>query len=643
METEPRLPEKRRRRATGQEPVSAPAPLSVRQLQVAPPAAPAAPATATHSAAGGEPLVIRTPAGTEATSKMQQILRALGRRPRQRRARKLSNAAQLKQTQEGVIDLETPDSILTRVQVKSLLSRSAFCRLPSLYQLQLAKMLPDADGPSGSDGTMKLGGASLNNEFLARACQQWQERLRRGEFTHENQHKYRADVDMMRRRLDPWKARNFEPVWGRRPRRSGSPVTRDAQSVLGTALPPVPAAAAAAVLPAAAAATTAPAAVPVSAAAASSTASGSAAAPSVPEVKPKRSWATPPPESAERTAGAEDEEWSSPNDVSLESTTCEVGGEQGTEEEPPAAEAAAEPVTVELQTAAGRPPDRPTSPAEQEDGEEGEDEDEEEEQRVRPALAVSAGQPQPVAVAGTLPLPATAGAQPRPQTSAAPAAQLRTKGKGRGQAGKAGKAARPPAGTVNLERSYQICQAVINKSQNRAQLQAQLKPLPALLAERGGPAGRRSAAPSAAAAAVSAAPHAMQVKYVQVPGQKVFTATRVVAMPAAGGGGHAATPPPAAPPGAVTVSQEQAAPLVLGELGENGTVVLRKDLLVRGKQKVYQVRLPTARACADRLGFWAYGDLLASVFQLPSFSQMFLKEQRTLIPNIQLLPLCNTF
>ena len=40
-------------------------------------------------------------------------------------------------------------------QVKSLLSRSAFCRLPSLYQLQLAKMLPDADGPSGSDGTMK--------------------------------------------------------------------------------------------------------------------------------------------------------------------------------------------------------------------------------------------------------------------------------------------------------------------------------------------------------------------------------------------------------------------------------------------------------------------------------------------------------
>ena len=51
METEPRLPEKRRRRATGQEaaPPPAPAPLSVRQLQLAQAAVPAAPAAATHS------------------------------------------------------------------------------------------------------------------------------------------------------------------------------------------------------------------------------------------------------------------------------------------------------------------------------------------------------------------------------------------------------------------------------------------------------------------------------------------------------------------------------------------------------------------------------------------------------------------
>lgn len=41
---------------------------------------------------------------------------------------------------------------------------------------------------------------------------------------------------------------------------------------------------------------------------------------------------------------------------------------------------------------------------------------------------------------------------------------------------------KPPPGAVNLERSYQICQAVIQNSPNRDQLKAQLKPPPSLLA-----------------------------------------------------------------------------------------------------------------------------------------------------------------
>lgn len=40
---------------------------------------------------------------------------------------------------------------------------------------------------------------------------------------------------------------------------------------------------------------------------------------------------------------------------------------------------------------------------------------------------------------------------------------------------------RPPPGTVNLERSYQICQAVIQNSPNRHQLNCQLKPRPTSL------------------------------------------------------------------------------------------------------------------------------------------------------------------
>lgn len=45
---------------------------------------------------------------------------------------------------------------------------------------------------------------------------------------------------------------------------------------------------------------------------------------------------------------------------------------------------------------------------------------------------------------------------------------------------------KPPPGAVNLERSYQICQAVIQNSPNRDQLRCQLKPPPSLLAASSG-------------------------------------------------------------------------------------------------------------------------------------------------------------
>ncbi|KAJ8951801.1 hypothetical protein NQ318_019774 [Aromia moschata] len=55
---------------------------------------------------------------------------------------------------------------------------------------------------------------------------------------------------------------------------------------------------------------------------------------------------------------------------------------------------------------------------------------------------------------------------------------------------------KPPPGAVNLERSYQICQAVIQNSPNRDQLRCQLKPPPSLLAaqvagKKGGDSGAR--------------------------------------------------------------------------------------------------------------------------------------------------------
>lgn len=78
-----------------------------------------------------------------------------------------------------------------------------------------------------------------------------------------------------------------------------------------------------------------------------------------------------------------------------------------------------------------------------------------------PFLSISSNQP----LRAVVPTPIT-----RPKTP--------NRGGGRGNRANSN---RPPPGAVNLERSYQICQAVIQKSANREQLSGQLRPPPSLL------------------------------------------------------------------------------------------------------------------------------------------------------------------
>lgn len=59
--------------------------------------------------------------------------------------------------------------------------------------------------------------------------------------------------------------------------------------------------------------------------------------------------------------------------------------------------------------------------------------------------------------------------------------QSRNKAPIKGGRGSRTNSNRPPPGAVNLERSYQICQAVIQNSPNRHQLKAQLRPPPSML------------------------------------------------------------------------------------------------------------------------------------------------------------------
>ncbi|XP_026680194.1 polycomb protein Asx [Diaphorina citri] len=74
---------------------------------------------------------------------------------RKRSNKKLSTAAQLEQTKEGCIDLETPDSILVHTNLRCLLNRHTFSSLPALFQYKLIQLLPQCDRIPQSDSTYR--------------------------------------------------------------------------------------------------------------------------------------------------------------------------------------------------------------------------------------------------------------------------------------------------------------------------------------------------------------------------------------------------------------------------------------------------------------------------------------------------------
>ncbi|CAD7012307.1 unnamed protein product [Ceratitis capitata] len=130
-------------------------------------AASAAAAAAASSASLPTPITAITQAST-----MREVLASIP-------------AAQIEQTKDGKIDLETPDSILASTNLRALLNKQTFSMLPPLYQYNLIQLLPSVDREAieierktNTDSTVtmdsiKLGPSSLNNEFFARACLEW--------------------------------------------------------------------------------------------------------------------------------------------------------------------------------------------------------------------------------------------------------------------------------------------------------------------------------------------------------------------------------------------------------------------------------------------------------------------------------------
>ena len=123
--------------------------------------------------------------------------------------KKLSLASAVQMAKDGSVDIETPDSILTQVNIRHLLNKNSFLKLPPEYQYKLMGLLPEVDRVNG-----KLRHSSLNNEFYTKASQEWKERLGQGDFLQENLAKTKADIEKDKQKTDPWKIQHFEPVWG---------------------------------------------------------------------------------------------------------------------------------------------------------------------------------------------------------------------------------------------------------------------------------------------------------------------------------------------------------------------------------------------------------------------------------------------
>lgn len=163
------------------------------------------------AAAAAEEAVLKSPVTTSIqkpslTSKITKV------KQRQRQKKTKSDVLN-----DLIIDMKRPSSVLVDTSIRALLTNMAFAQLSPENQKILIECLPLVDRPSASfkeNQIIELNNGAINNEFFNRACIEWRDRLAYGEFTNEHQTKLRVELERDRAKIDPWKARNFEGIWG---------------------------------------------------------------------------------------------------------------------------------------------------------------------------------------------------------------------------------------------------------------------------------------------------------------------------------------------------------------------------------------------------------------------------------------------
>ena len=131
-----------------------------------------------------------------------------------KRKGKSSTSTQIAELREKKVDLTSPESILAHANLKDIINVQSFQSLPLFYQFKLVQMLPRRDQLRTADGWIKMSATALKNEFFYRASKAWCERLKDGKLTPEFLSKRKNEIFKEATKLDPWKVKNFEKVWG---------------------------------------------------------------------------------------------------------------------------------------------------------------------------------------------------------------------------------------------------------------------------------------------------------------------------------------------------------------------------------------------------------------------------------------------
>ena len=105
------------------------------------------------------------------------------------------------------------DSILTQINLKSVFNVETFSSLPLYYQYKLIKLLPKCDQELTPQGWLNLSPTALTNEYFTKAHRYWAKQLKESKLNSDFVQKCKADLEKGKQNLDPFKVKNFQPIW----------------------------------------------------------------------------------------------------------------------------------------------------------------------------------------------------------------------------------------------------------------------------------------------------------------------------------------------------------------------------------------------------------------------------------------------